>query len=944
MSFSLQTQANPELGEEYLNQATQFKENRQLDSSIVYFKKAANIFKTVKDWEQYTQCLREIGISYSKLGAQDTACDYLHQAIQTQLQNLTWQQKELQAVAKNYNYLGYIYVMRNPNVDSARVNFEKSILLLQRNKIQDVNLAYACKELGNVYTKTGQFDKAIHNLNYAWDTYNLIGYHSNKALCRMDIGIWHKTAGSDEKAIQIFQELVQLPNLRADRKAKAAYNLLDLLARQGNIEAAKKHMEEVVTTFEQVGRKDWLAATYSARASIATAENRLEDAKQYFGKGIELLQAAKAQDEPYEERELGRMYTRLANVYAKEKDWGKALLTHQTALKTFLPDFQPNSTTENPSLSLLHDAVKEPRIIEALCAKAQSLYLQYFATQSSEILEKAVQTYELSTQQIDLFKQTISGDNAKTQVNNIILPVYEQGLQTALTLYQSSKDEQYHSQAFLFSEKSKASVLLSAIKDLEERQAANIPDSLYHPFLTYKAKLMAFKLQAQTANDQSNYNDSIFYYSRELEKKEAAIKAAYPNYKDYLLEDTYVNITDIQKRLIKDHKNLVSYIIGDTSIYTFLITPQKTHIYQQVKPPKFDAYIQEIRDFLKLPKYDSSNYQIYTRAAYNLYQILVKPIENHLKGKKLVIIPNGKLAYIPFEALISEMPNYKEGGEAYGLKQMPYLIKDYQMNYAYSATLWMMGLEHKSKPNQPIVNNYIGFGPKFLKSPDSLSTKDCAGEILPPLKWSNSIQDVCEILGGKSYLDKEANKENFEAERSNAKILHLYTHACINDNEPMQNQIFFTDQPLFNYELYHTELNADLAVLTACETGTGKLVEGEGIMSLARAFMYAGCPSVVTSLWKAHEKSSQKITQSFYENLADGQDKDAALQQAKLDFLAEGSSRTTHPHFWATFIQVGNPEQLDLTNSTLLKWWDWGKWVLLFLGFVLFFMIFRKKM
>jgi CHAT domain-containing protein len=106
------------------------------------------------------------------------------------------------------------------------------------------------------------------------------------------------------------------------------------------------------------------------------------------------------------------------------------------------------------------------------------------------------------------------------------------------------------------------------------------------------------------------------------------------------------------------------------------------------------------------------------------------------------------------------------------------------------------------------------------------------------------------------------------------------------------------------------KLNARLAVLSACETGTGMLQKGEGVMSMARAFVYAGCPSIVMTLWQVEDKSGVKIMENFYYYLSKGKRKDVALRMAKLNHLESSDPLTSHPHYWLGYVNIGNPEPL----------------------------------
>ncbi|MFW5700333.1 MAG: CHAT domain-containing protein [Cyclobacteriaceae bacterium] len=117
------------------------------------------------------------------------------------------------------------------------------------------------------------------------------------------------------------------------------------------------------------------------------------------------------------------------------------------------------------------------------------------------------------------------------------------------------------------------------------------------------------------------------------------------------------------------------------------------------------------------------------------------------------------------------------------------------------------------------------------------------------------------------------------------------------------------------HELYNMQLNAYLAILSACETGMGSYSRGEGIMSLGRGFAYAGCPSVLMSLWKANDQAGKQLMEKFNGYLRSGLDKDAALRQAKLDYLETADQLTSHPYFWSAFVLMGNEEAVDFSDT-----------------------------
>ncbi|MCB0620683.1 MAG: CHAT domain-containing protein, partial [Saprospiraceae bacterium] len=198
---------------------------------------------------------------------------------------------------------------------------------------------------------------------------------------------------------------------------------------------------------------------------------------------------------------------------------------------------------------------------------------------------------------------------------------------------------------------------------------------------------------------------------------------------------------------------------------------------------------------------------------------------------------------------------------------------------------------------------------------------------LAPLAGNKQeVLDIAGLLGGDYFLDGQADRESFERSARQYQIVHLATHACVNSADPLYNQIFFSDdQYLYTFDIYNLNLNADLIVLSACETGLGKVVEGEGVMNLARGFAYAGCPSIVMSLWAVSDQASSTLMLEYYRRLLEGESKTAALQQAQLSYLQNQIPSKMHPSYWAPFVQVGDPSAMRWDSKK--NGWSWY-WVL----------------
>jgi CHAT domain-containing protein len=320
---------------------------------------------------------------------------------------------------------------------------------------------------------------------------------------------------------------------------------------------------------------------------------------------------------------------------------------------------------------------------------------------------------------------------------------------------------------------------------------------------------------------------------------------------------------------------------------------------------------------------------------------------------ELIIVPDGMLGHLPFGCLLEE-----GSGTRMSYRRLPYLARRYLIRYEYAAGMLAQPVSSRGKARE----YYAGFAPLYrgnaLRSrvrslsryyEDTLSN-------LPLLENSvTEIRDGATLTGGDAYLGEDATEARFLAEAPSYRILHLAGHAFSHDRDPQYSGLVFTlppvdsthsDQTMYDsllvdvmrtmaqdgylhaFELQAMELNADLAVLSACNTGYGKVVAGEGIMSLARAFRYAGCPNLLTSLWQADDLSTRQLMGNYFRHLTAGTGKAEALRKARLDYLErEAEEARTHPYYWANFILIGDNAPVEPPAR-----WPWWLFALLGVG------------
>ena len=341
---------------------------------------------------------------------------------------------------------------------------------------------------------------------------------------------------------------------------------------------------------------------------------------------------------------------------------------------------------------------------------------------------------------------------------------------------------------------------------------------------------------------------------------------------------------------------------------------------------------------------------------FSLYQTLLETPLAFLKEqkdgqniKRLRIIPDGALGYLPFEMLLTN--NMSSDWKS---KNTPYLLRDYAVSYAYSARL----LDDNERTDG---RNFGGFGIEYdeetlkkLAADSTLPRQSAApnptrGDVLSHLAFADDeVRNIGNLLGSETiFLNADATKRAFLKNAPHCGILHLAMHGAIDEKNPLNSGLIFsktadsTSSYLSGYDLFGQQLTAGLTVLSACNTGNGELRRGEGVMSLARAFAFAGCPSTVMSLWSIPDESTSQVMLNFYKYLKDGESKDVALQKAKLDYLQNCTPQYSIPNYWGATVVIGNVAPTDFRNWYEKPWFIGGSAAVLLLLTGVYF--WRKK-
>lgn len=561
---------------------------------------------------------------------------------------------------------------------------------------------------------------------------------------------------------------------------------------------------------------------------------------------------------------------------------------------------------------------------------AKTYYAKYAYTQDITELDSAMRYFLPTPKFMIQVRKKFNKEDSKSALTKLLYEVYEPALNVAYTYHKHKPSTQKLQYALNFIEAGKSLALLENIQDKMILKNAQIPDSLLN-----KENDLLKKITVIEEIDSSNVVEKKKLLS-EQEELLVHFQKNYPNYYALKYSDKISSIENIQLKCKTDNSMFIDFFQGDTSIFVLYITPTTSGL---IRKKVIDSVLNEQTATLRntigeMGNGDQKHKKQFRLISNQLYQSLFAELDSIFHSLSLstpikaTLVLDGHLHKIPFDALLCDT-----------LKKQ-YLIEKYNFSLAHSAAMYLQTASDKGKSSEvlaisPVFDaTFNQFYPAPHRSENPL---DSTFKTLTYLENEYVINP---------YFHEKANAKNFQKNAAHYGMIHLATHAVANDTIPEKSYIAFAPDSIGDAihkgyfslnEVYATPLNASLALLTACETGKGQIKKGEGVMSLARAFRYAGCERIIMTLWSVDEQSTMEITKTFYENLSKGESYGDALYKAKLQLKSKS------PDKWAALVLIG-----DANGSFPLKKHNsWISIALLGLGGLILlgigYFLYRKK-
>ncbi|MEA3495357.1 MAG: CHAT domain-containing protein [Bacteroidota bacterium] len=764
-------------------------------------------------------------------------------------------------------------------------------------------IALAMKATDQINLELAFNKKALKILNKNFPTSaNTIGTTINIANSYFTLGVYDEAvryADTAEKYIKKYNYIDELNYFY--------YNLLSTRAKA--FMKLKKHtkanndFKELAfqVTKHHGSNSPMLSGAYMLCGENYLEANKPDSALYYFEK-------AKKQDP-----KQSRTNLLIAKTFAKKENYKMAIKHTELNLTTYL---KKESLISNNKILVTNDFLDNFNQYDNLFYLAKYYFLLYNQTQEEEYLNHCISYSILNDSLIRKhIDATLIGGNdidLAEKYHNIA----SIGINVSYQAFKNKNDEKYLDYFLNFISKATAFKLNAEVNQVASQYRSK-QNSTKQVELLQQIRKLENELFALTNSPDKEFekeiSEKLFNYRIEAYELSYELQSNTKNDEEKNVFSE-INYHEIQKQL-KKNEALIVYFVDDEQIYSVFLGREKIKINSIKSGRKFDLTLE---NYYKGLKTASNNFNKY---ASEMYSYLILPFENEIKNiDKITFIPDGKLNQIPFEAIVcSDNENF--------------LIEEFAVSYNYSLFLWLKNRKiHKSTEN----HSFIGFAPVFtnfnkkIKQTNSLSynsalrssyTEIIDGNNLKPLQYSETEVLGIQKLFAKNkmkatvYINENANELNFKQQIKDYSILHIATHGFSSRKNPELSGLFFNKFELNNKiqditndgfvyfnEIFTLETNAELVVLSACKTGTGKLTKGEGIMALPRAFIFAGVPNLVVSLWKIHDEKTKDLMLDFYTFILEGSSYSEALRKAKLKGIKNGEL----PIDWSGIILIGN--------------------------------------
>lgn len=906
---------------------------------------------------QVGEALQNLGFYHWKNGEFDQALEFNHRAMDLKEALLA---PDNSSIGWTHHNLGEVYESLG-DYELSIFHYNKSLVIFQSNYGKDhLDVGHIHYHLGWNYYLKGDLKKAHSETLKALNIHQLVLSNDNLEIGRIlnNIGVISLNLGKTELAAEYFQKALNIAQHAVGaRNSLTGIFLMNAgiaFKKVGNYTEAQRSLQKAEEIYQTVWGKQHreTALVYLNLSSVFFNLSEFETAIEYAEKALQIYSNSNYANYKHQ----AHTYQILGQIYLEKGQLDKALPNLQDALSTYqnahgnihyetaesfyyLGLFHIQANNQIKARKHLQDALfslnylgpkhlanisSVPLLVKILIAKAELRLNQINQNFNFNSVQYLTSLYDELLEIIEFLIH--SKDMNKNLMSDIdVSSAYEGAIEVNLKSIQMIKSLRHINKICQLMEHSKSLLLYQSMQEANALNFAGIPDSLLQKEydlrvdITYYDKKRQEKLNegfADTDTSVLSISSKLFDLTQAYDQLKTQFEKDYPEYYRLKYDLNTISVTEVQDSLLYPNQALLEYFVGDSSLFIFVVTKDDYQVHQIKRDFPLQQWIEQLKDNIRQPH--AFSLEAYAEAAHQLYQKLVLPVA-HLLPERLIIVPDGILGYVPFEALLTEKPK-----NIYSAARFPYLLRQKQISYSYSATLLreMQQKQHRQPPTRevlamaPFATTDTVFTSHLIHQDDWLA--GLRSDTLAPLPYTQlELDSLVNRFEVDAFYGGQATEKQFTDYAGQYRIVHLATHGKADARIGDYSYLAFAPLPdslenelLYVRDLYNLQLNADLVVLSACETGTGELQRGEGIISLARAFAYAGAKSIATTLWQVNDQSMQELIVDFYRYLDLGFAKDMALRQAKLDYLNRHPDSKAHPSHWAAVIGVGDMRAL----------------------------------
>jgi len=756
--------------------------------------------------------------------------------------------------------------LRDGDIDQAISQFQRALNLLNelnRDHSYDFYVTETYTGLGRVYTSAGDHVKALASLNSA----RQIATAAQVPKVLSNLGYLYMEQEDYAQADAQFHQTLKIYRSANNQReeSRVLLNLGVVQQRQGNHDQALTLFRQSLDLATATKIVDVEIAAREGIGVVLTAQSRFDDALKALDKGLVI---ARVTQDKMRQTEL---LWRTAQTYQQMQDYARAEQLAQDAVALARAMYLPKLTFL--ATATLGDA--------------------YAANNKTEL---AIQTLKDSIAELETLRDRVAGR--------------EEGLQ----LFFENKLGPYHSlvmlltkqgrnfEALLYAERAKGRVLLDAVSGVRSDLANVLTQSerIEEQHLIKKISEINQRIKSEPAGDTRTQNelDSQLDAARlELSSFKDRTYAAHPELRIRSGVAQGLALASLKTLTANTDLAYVEYVVTERKLGVFIVTRNRATNEPGIRylnlPLNADELRQKVNQFHSMLAARHPNHRTLSR---ELYQLLIEPFAKELQNMKTVcIVPDGLLWTLPFQALTTKRGNY--------------LVEQYALYYAPSLSVLH---EMNDRAKETMSNSLIAFANPVIGRDEKLNQDLC-----PLPEAETEIAEVAAAVRSKVkkiFVGRDADEKTFKALAPAYATIHLATHGVLDNRDPLYSHLLLTktdgdvenDGSLEAREIISMHLNADLAVLSACETGNGRISPGEGVIGMSWAFFVAGTRSMLVSQWRVNSASTSELMKNFYQALArqaNTDHKSEALRQASLHLLKD--PRYRHPFYWAGFVLVG---------------------------------------